>query len=152
MGEEADPTMKKKKKKGRPSLLELQKRSIKQQQLQQTTPISLKNPNPLNSNSVLPNRRSARRSSNSYAPEWIDGDDDEDDDEDDERKEKKHKLLRGLNSQKNNNQNSNSSSPSNLHGSDSNAGGGNQEDGIRRRKISAVRLGSDDLVIISPRI
>jgi bromodomain-containing protein 7/9 len=60
--------------------------------------------------------------------------------------------LRGLNSQKNNNQNSNSSSPSNLHGSDSNAGGGNQEDGIRRRKISAVRLGSDDLVIISPRI
>ncbi|KAL3603204.1 hypothetical protein D5086_004063 [Populus alba] len=145
MGEEADPTMKKKKKKGRPSLLELQKRSIKQQQLQQTTPISLKNPNPLNSNSVLPNRRSARRSSNSYAPEWIDGDDDEDDDEDDERKEKKHKLLRGLNSQKNNNQNSNSSSPSNLHGSDSNAGGGNQEDGIRRRKISAVRLGSDDL-------
>ena len=145
MGEEADPTMKKKKKKGRPSLLELQKRSIKQQQLQQTTPISLKNPNPLNSNSVLPNRRSARRSSNSYAPEWIDGDDDEDDDEDDERKEKKHKLLRGLNSQKNNNQNSNTLAPSN---SDSNAGGGNHVEGIRRRKISAVRPGSDDLVII----
>ncbi|KAJ6684607.1 BROMODOMAIN CONTAINING PROTEIN [Salix purpurea] len=145
MGEVADPTMKKKKKKGRPSLLELQKRSLKQQQLQQTTPISLKNPNSPNSNPALPNRRSSRRSSNSYAPEWIDGDDDEDDDEDDERKEKKHKLLRGLNSQKNNNQNSNSLSPSSFKGSDSNAGGGNQEDGIRRRKISAVRLGSDDL-------
>ncbi|KAJ6414320.1 hypothetical protein OIU84_007023 [Salix udensis] len=145
MGEVADPTMKKKKKKGRPSLLELQKRSLKQQQVQQTTPISLKNPNSPNSNPALPNRRSSRRSSNSYAPEWIDGDDDEDDDEDDERKEKKHKLLRGLNSQKNNNQNSNSLSPSSFKGSDSNAGGGNQEDGIRRRKISAVRLGSDDL-------
>ncbi|CAK7346021.1 unnamed protein product [Dovyalis caffra] len=142
-GEIADTTMKKKKKKGRPSLLELQKRSLKQQQLQeQKSPNSLKNPNSLNSDSILPNRRSTRRSSNSYAPEWIDGDDDEDDDEDDERKEKKHKLLRGLNPQKNNVQNSNSLGPSN---SDSNADGGNHEEGIRRRKISDVRVGSDDL-------
>ncbi|KAL9395218.1 hypothetical protein Peur_014503 [Populus x canadensis] len=144
MGEIADmpDTTMKKKKKGRPSLLELKKRSLKQQQQQQESPNYLENPNSLNSNPVLPNRRSSRRSSNSYAPEWIDGDDDEEDDEDDERKEKKHKLLRGLNSQKNNNQNSNTLPPSN---SDSNAGGGNHEEGIRRRKISAVRLGSDDL-------
>ncbi|KAI9395544.1 hypothetical protein POPTR_005G252200v4 [Populus trichocarpa] len=144
MGEIADmpDTTMKKKKKGRPSLLELKKRSLKQQQQQQESPNYLENPNSLNSNPVLPNRRSSRRSSNSYAPEWIDGDDDEEDDEDDERKEKKHKLLRGLNSQKNNNKNSNTLPPSN---SDSNAGGGNHEEGIRRRKISAVRLGSDDL-------
>ncbi|KAH8509730.1 hypothetical protein H0E87_011483 [Populus deltoides] len=144
MGEIADmpDTTMKKKKKGRPSLLELKKRSLKQQQQEQESPNYLENPNSLNSNPVLPNRRSTRRSSNSYAPEWIDGDDDEEDDEDDERKEKKHKLLRGLNSQKNNNQNSNTLPPSN---SDSNAGGGNHEEGIRRRKISAVRLGSDDL-------
>ncbi|KAL9358257.1 hypothetical protein Peur_051510 [Populus x canadensis] len=144
MGEIADmpDTTMKKKKKGRPSLLELKKRSLKQQQQEQESPNYLENPNSLNSNPVLPNRRSTRRSSNSYAPEWIDGDDDEEDDEDDERKEKKHKLLRGLNSQKNNNQNSNTLPPSN---SDSNAGGGNHEEGIRRRKITAVRLGSDDL-------
>ncbi|KAJ6411884.1 hypothetical protein OIU84_005036 [Salix udensis] len=104
--------------------------------------ITLENPNSLNSNPVLPNRRSTRRSSNSYAPEWIDGDEDEDDDEDDERKKKKHKLLRGLNSQKNNNQNSDTLAPSN---SDSNACGGNHEEGIRRRKISTFHLGSDDL-------
>uniref|UniRef100_A0A6M2EJR9 Bromo domain-containing protein n=1 Tax=Populus davidiana TaxID=266767 RepID=A0A6M2EJR9_9ROSI len=144
MGEIADmaDTTMKKKKKGRPSLLELKKRSLKQQQQQQESPNYLENPNSLNSNPVLPNRRSTRRGSNSYAPEWIDGDDDEEDDEDDERKEKKHKLLRGLNSQKNNNQNSNTLAPSN---SDSNAGGGNHVEGIRRRKISAVLPGSDDL-------
>ncbi|XP_011041214.1 PREDICTED: uncharacterized protein LOC105137233 [Populus euphratica] len=145
MGEIAgmpDTTMKKKKK-GRPSLLELKKRSLRQQQQQQESPNYLENPNSLNSNPVLPNRRSTRRSSNSYAPEWIDGDDDdEEDDEDDERKEKKHKLLRGLNSQKNNNQNSNTLAPSN---SESNAGGGNHEEETRRHKISAVRLGSGDL-------
>uniref|UniRef100_A0A6N2LFI7 Bromo domain-containing protein n=1 Tax=Salix viminalis TaxID=40686 RepID=A0A6N2LFI7_SALVM len=138
MGEIEDTTMKKKKK-GRPSLLELKKRALKQQQ---ESPDYLENPNSLNSNPVLPNRRSSRRSSNSYAPEWIDGDEDEDDDEDDERKKKKHKLLRGLNSQKNNNQNSDTLAPSN---SDSNACGGNHEEGIRRRKISTFHLGSDDL-------
>ncbi|KAG5246602.1 bromodomain-containing protein [Salix suchowensis] len=138
MGEIEDTTMTKKKK-GRPSLLELKKRALKQQQ---ESPDYLENPNSLNSNPVLPNRRSTRRSSNSYAPEWIDGDEDEDDDEDDERKKKKHKLLRGLNSQKNNNQNSDTLAPSN---SDSNACGGDHEEGTRRRKISTFHLGSDDL-------
>ncbi|CAN7042346.1 unnamed protein product [Brassica oleracea var. botrytis] len=102
MGEVAD-TMTKKKKKGRPSLLDLQKRAIKQQQLQQQhhrnnhdDPRSAsQNPNSPNSGT-----RSKRRNPNpngvssSDAP-WIKDDDEEDDDE---RREKKHRLLHGLNS------------------------------------------------------
>ncbi|KAF3586996.1 hypothetical protein F2Q69_00027167 [Brassica cretica] len=106
MGEVAD-TMTKKKKKGRPSLLDLQKRAIKQQQLQQQQqqqhhrnnhddPRSAsQNPNSPNSGT-----RSKRRNPNpngvssSDAP-WIKDDDEEDDDE---RQEKKHRLLHGLNS------------------------------------------------------
>lgn len=156
MGEIAETMTKKRKKKGRPSLLDLQKRSLKQQQLQlqqqkqqqqQQNP-NFKNPNSLNSFNAYasPNRRSTCRNSNYDGPEWIGGEDDED-----ERKEKKHKLLLGLNSQQHNHHYQISSPNSlglNLYGSDSNAGSGNPEAGTRRRKISAVRLGSDEMVII----
>ncbi|CAN7127778.1 unnamed protein product, partial [Brassica rapa subsp. narinosa] len=80
------------KKKGRPSLLDLQKRAIKQQQLQKfhddhrSAP---KNPNSLNSGS-----RSKCRNPNRNR---VSSDDDEDEEDDDERREKKHRLLRGLN-------------------------------------------------------
>ncbi|CAH8252986.1 unnamed protein product [Arabidopsis lyrata] len=113
MGEVAD-TMTKKKKKGRPSLLDLQKRAIKQQQLQQqqqhknhqedddhnhNNRSGSKNPNSLNHN---PNSasRSKRRNPNSNGVSsdspWIKDEAAEEDD--DERREKKHKLLHGLNS------------------------------------------------------
>ncbi|CAN8292211.1 unnamed protein product [Cochlearia groenlandica] len=110
MGEVAE-TMTKKKKKGRPSLLDLQKRAIKQQQLQHhhidddEHRSDSKNPNSLNQqpppNSAV---RSKRRNPN---PNGVSSDslsikDDEDGGEgedDDERREKKHKLLHGLNSQ-----------------------------------------------------
>ncbi|TKY75332.1 Bromodomain and PHD finger-containing protein 3 [Spatholobus suberectus] len=70
MGEVSE-TMTKRKKKGRPSLLDLQKRSLKKEQQKQQ---QQQNPNS-HSNNVVPH-----------------------DDDDDERKEKKHKLLVGLNS------------------------------------------------------
>lgn len=83
---------KKRKKKGRPSLLDLQKRALGEDkpQLQNQTLISSK-PNP----SI---RRSTRRNSNpdvsSPASDWVDGGgEDEYDDDDDERKEKKVKLV-----------------------------------------------------------
>ncbi|XP_010477316.1 PREDICTED: bromodomain-containing protein 9-like [Camelina sativa] len=114
MGEVAD-TMTKKKKKGRPSLLDLQKRAIKQQQLQQQQQhrnqddqhhqnqhhrSGSKNPNSLNH---APNSasRSKRRNPNSNGDSpWIKDEDDNniEDNDDDERREKKHKLLHGLNS------------------------------------------------------
>lgn len=110
MGEVAD-TMTKKKKKGRPSLLDLQKRAIKQQQLQQQhknhdEPVEdhrsgSKNPNPLNQ---PPNSgsRSKRRNPNpngvSSDSPWIKDDEDGEEEDDDERREKKHRLLHGLNS------------------------------------------------------
>ncbi|XP_010498505.1 PREDICTED: bromodomain-containing protein 9-like [Camelina sativa] len=109
MGEVAD-TMTKKKKKGRPSLLDLQKRAIKQQQLQQHRNqddhhqhhrSGSKNPNSLNH---APNSasRSKRRNPNSNGDSpWIKDEDDNnniEDNDDDERREKKHKLLHGLNS------------------------------------------------------
>ncbi|EOA39821.1 hypothetical protein CARUB_v10008487mg, partial [Capsella rubella] len=115
MGEVAD-TMTKKKKKGRPSLLDLQKRAIKQQQLQQQQQhhhqedddhhhqhrSGSKNPNSLNhgANSAS---RSKRRNPNSNGvtsdSAWIkDEDNSIEDNDEDERREKKHRLLHGLNS------------------------------------------------------
>ncbi|KAF8113690.1 hypothetical protein N665_0046s0040 [Sinapis alba] len=91
MGEVAETVTKKKK--GRPSLLDLQKRAIKQQQLQnlhddhRSAP---KNPNSLNSRI-----RSKRRNPNRNR---VSSDDDGEEEDDDERREKKHRLLRGLNS------------------------------------------------------
>ncbi|XP_061372797.1 uncharacterized protein LOC133315232 [Gastrolobium bilobum] len=75
MGEVSE-TMTKKKKKGRPSLLDLQKRSLKKQQQHHQQQQQQQNPNLINS-----------------YPHAVPQDDDED-----ERKEKKHKLLVGLNS------------------------------------------------------
>ncbi|CAN7059113.1 unnamed protein product [Brassica oleracea var. botrytis] len=101
MGEVAE-TMTKKKKKGRPSLLDLQKRAIKQQQqLQQhhrnnhdDHRSGSKNPNSPNSGT-----RSKRRNTNPNGVSSSDSPLSEEDD--DERREKKHKLLYGLNSHSN---------------------------------------------------
>ncbi|KAH7567011.1 hypothetical protein JRO89_XS07G0006600 [Xanthoceras sorbifolium] len=127
---------KKKKKKGRPSLLDLQKRSLKQQQQQQQNQnheIQQQNPNFY---SHKPNRRSTRQNPNfPYNHEYdVDGgdDDEEEEDDDDERRQKKHRLLHGLNN--------NDSSPDNYqqrprHGTEA----------LKRRRISDVRTGSDQL-------
>lgn len=79
MGEVSE-TMTKKKKKGRPSLLDLQKRSLKKEQ-QQNHHNNHRQNNPNSTNSHSKNTNVATH-----------------DDDDDERKEKKHKLLVGLNS------------------------------------------------------
>ncbi|CAH8357377.1 unnamed protein product [Eruca vesicaria subsp. sativa] len=100
MGEVAE-TMTKKKKKGRPSLLDLQKRAIKQQQLQQQQHHHKNNDNDVRSGSKNPNSpnsgtRSKRRNPN---PNGVSSSDSPlSDEDDDERREKKHKLLYGLNS------------------------------------------------------
>ncbi|KAL5557713.1 hypothetical protein UlMin_033924 [Ulmus minor] len=116
-------TMAKKKKKGRPSLLELQKRSLKQQHPQVTKP-----------NSLNWSRRSNHRNPNldeaSPVTDLIAGDDD------DERLEKKHKLLLGFNSTLFN------SVP---YSSDSNANGDDPDIAFKRRKISIFPHGSDEM-------
>ncbi|KAG2319644.1 hypothetical protein Bca4012_054113 [Brassica carinata] len=138
MGEVAE-TMTKKKKKGRPSLLDLQKRAIKQQQLQQQQQqhhhrnnnhddhrSGSKNPNSPNSGA-----RSKRRNPN---PNGVSSSDSPlSDEDDDERREKKHKLLYGLNSH------SNRHSPnSQSRGSDPNL----DESPVNRRKIGVGGGGS----------
>ncbi|KAJ4879567.1 DNA-binding bromodomain-containing protein [Raphanus sativus] len=107
MGEVAE-TMTKKKKKGRPSLLDLQKRAIKQQQqLQQQHHRNnnnrddhhrsgSKNPNSPNSGT-----RSKRGNPNPNGVSSSGSPLSEEDDDEDERREKKHKLLYGLNSHSN---------------------------------------------------
>ncbi|KAK9270325.1 hypothetical protein L1049_025903 [Liquidambar formosana] len=94
---------KRKKKKGRPSLLDLQKRTLKQQQLQNNliTNPNFENPKSRSINSSPnPSRPSTRRNPNldgvTPANGWTDGAGDDEDDDDDERKEKKLKLLFGL--------------------------------------------------------
>ncbi|CAH2036705.1 unnamed protein product [Thlaspi arvense] len=151
MGEVAD-TMTKKKKKGRPSLLDLQKRAIKQQQLQQQhrshdEPVDdhrsgSKNPNSLN---PQPNSgsRSKRRNPNpngvSSDSPWIKDDEDGEEEDDDERREKKHRLLHGLNSH------------SHRHSPNSQSGGSDlnldepsetPEASVNRRKIGGGAHGS----------
>ncbi|KAK6939086.1 Bromodomain [Dillenia turbinata] len=112
MGKVAE--MKKGRKKGRPSLLDLQKRSLKQQKQQelqlqqQQQQILLQNNNrDSNPNSKTPIRRSSRRNPNStgispssdfiYGDDAFDDDDggydDTNDDDDDERTERKVKLV-----------------------------------------------------------
>ncbi|KAK6939210.1 Bromodomain [Dillenia turbinata] len=105
MGEVAE--VKKRKKKGRPSLLDLQKRSLKQQkqqelQLQQQQLLLQNNNRDSNPNSKTPIRRSSRRNPNStgispssdfvYGDDAFD-DDDANDDDVDERTERKVKLV-----------------------------------------------------------
>jgi len=92
MGEVAETVTRKKK--GRPSLLDLQKRAIKQQQLQKLHDdhdhrSAPKNPNSLNSGSRSKRRNPSRNR--------VSSDDDGEEEDDDERREKKHRLLRGLN-------------------------------------------------------
>ncbi|XP_043711234.1 uncharacterized protein LOC122660117 [Telopea speciosissima] len=159
---------KKKKKKGRPSLLDLQKRNLRQQQEQhqqqqqkqnpRSNPysnsnyrnpiVSSPNPNP-NPN---PNRRLTRR--NPY-PDGIPAADsegavavDEEDDDDDEdsngkRKEKKLKfVLRRLPSNQQPRSSLNSSLNSGSYASDSNAEDENSGTPHKKRKINVVRDGS----------
>ncbi|KAF3973805.1 hypothetical protein ACB098_01G077700 [Castanea mollissima] len=131
----------KKKKKGRPSLLDLQKRSLKQQQQQQRNPNSFN----LSSNS---RRRPSRRNPNSDSVS-DDDDNNNDDDDDDERKEKKHKLLHGLNSHPQYPTLLPNSLSFTLNPYSSDLPNSNFDDNleadIKRRKITAVNLGSDPM-------
>ncbi|XP_030523758.2 uncharacterized protein LOC115736279 [Rhodamnia argentea] len=126
----------KKKKKGRPSLLDIQKRLLKQQKLQASSP----NQNPKDSHRdppPNPSRRSVRRNPGRDGPypssDWVSGGDGDDDD-DDERAEKKHRLLLGLDS------NLSANSSAGLCGSDSNASADNHEAALVTRRIG---FGSD---------
>ncbi|KAJ0237490.1 Bromodomain-containing protein [Hirschfeldia incana] len=94
MGEEAE-TVTKKKKKGRPSFLDLQKRAIKQQQLQNLHHDDRSRSAPKNPNSLSSGSRSKRRNPNRNR---VSSDDDGEEEDDNERREKKHRLVRGLNS------------------------------------------------------
>ncbi|XWS14369.1 hypothetical protein CRYUN_Cryun35bG0003300 [Craigia yunnanensis] len=149
MGDEITAeTMTRKKKKGRPSLLELQKRSLKQQQQQQQQQsLQQKTPNLINPNSsISSNRRSTRRNPNlegdSPVPDWISGGDDDDD----ERQQKKHKLLLGLNSSRNHQHYPIPSGPNSAsYGSDSNADGEDPEASPMRHKLTTLRPGSDQM-------
>lgn len=139
MGETSETTMqlqkKKQKKKGRPSLLDLQKRSLKQQKQQQ-------DPNSFNLISI-PTRRSIRRNPFPDEPECFSG-------EDDERKKKKHKLLNGLDPHPYYPTLSPNSSTLDLNpdGSYSNANIEDTEAALNRRKISVFNHGSDAVVMI----
>ncbi|KAJ4962692.1 hypothetical protein NE237_022631 [Protea cynaroides] len=152
----------KKKKKGRPSLLDLQKRSLRQQQQQQQqkrNPNSNPYSNSIYRNPVVPNpipnpnpnRRFTRR--NSYpdgiteaASEGADAGDDDDNDEDDDdsnnkRREKKLKFVLRLPSNQQH-RSLNSSLNSASYGSDSNAEDENSETPHRKRRINANCDGS----------
>ncbi|KAA8537403.1 hypothetical protein F0562_026910 [Nyssa sinensis] len=133
MGKVAAAEMKKKK--GRPSLLDLQKRTLLQQQGE-----TLTSSNP---NFNISNRRSTRRNPNldevSPTPQWIDGEGDDDD----ERKEKKVKLVVRLpHSNQHYHQPGSSANSFSLnsvsYGSDSNADAENHEASPKKRKINVV--------------
>lgn len=137
---------KKRKKKGRPSLLDLQKRSLRQQQKQQnhqqdrstTNPYSKPNfINPLASAQIsYPGRRSRRRRLNA---DTISSAQDSIDEEDDERTEKKVKLVVRLPS----GNRPVSQNPLSC-GSDSNADGETPEAARKKRKIDAIADGSGE--------
>lgn len=155
MGEVAADTMTKKKKKGRPSLLDLQKRALKQQQqLQHDHHRSpSKNPNSLYQ-SPNSSSRSKRRNPNSNGVSsdspWIKDDEDAQfnnhDEDDDERREKKHKLLHGLNSHSHRHSPNSQSLGSDLNLDDT------PEASVNRRKIAGsdytVEIESDRLSLI----
>ncbi|KAL1190037.1 Histone acetyltransferase GCN5 [Cardamine amara subsp. amara] len=118
MGEVADNsnTLTKKKKKGRPSLLDLQKRALKQQQLLHEQDLRSTNPNSAGRSNLI------RRNSNL----------DQASDDDDERRDKKHRLLHGLNSH------------DRVDSSDFKSGGCDLDaDSISRRNIDGAVHGSD---------
>lgn len=83
MGEVSESTTTKRKKKGRPSLLDLQKRSLKKEQQNHHQQRQSNNSNSANSHN------NKNKTNKNAVPH---------DDDEDERKEKKHKLLVGLNS------------------------------------------------------
>ncbi|KAL0701935.1 hypothetical protein Bca4012_058057 [Brassica carinata] len=91
MGEVADTLTKKRKKKGRPSLIEVQKRALKQQQLLQSKLDESKEE--VRSGSRNPNSAATRSNRRICNP----SEEDEEED-DDERRDKKQRLLHGLNS------------------------------------------------------
>ncbi|XP_038705116.1 uncharacterized protein LOC120000988 isoform X2 [Tripterygium wilfordii] len=127
----------KKRKKGRPSLLDIQKRTLRQQQHQQLLQRSpnSKNPNVSFDSIESRNRRSIRRTpnpdGNSSALEFIGCEDDGD-----ERKEKKQKPLMGLNLQNHNRIHG-------AYGSNSDMDGENLEEDHKRQRIGDGSLGSD---------
>ncbi|GMI91398.1 bromodomain-containing protein 1 [Hibiscus trionum] len=133
-GEMAAETTRKRKKKGRPSLLELQKRSLKQQ-LQE--PLQ-KTPNLINPNSSINStRRSARRLTNLNGGSPVSGGDEDDEDD---RQQKKHKLLVGFSSSRSHQHYPIPSAHNSAsHGSDSNADGDEPD----ARKFTTVKPGSD---------
>lgn len=136
MGEVSKSTTKKKKKKGRPSLLDLQKRFLKKQKLQE------QHQQPLNAFDITSNPRipsSCQNRNVHLATERVNGGDDGDDD--DERIEKKHKPLLGLTSR----QNYPTLSAYSLRKSASYA-----EDSaaaLKRRRIGAAQFGSSEVVM-----
>ncbi|KAL5856255.1 hypothetical protein ACOSQ4_006057 [Xanthoceras sorbifolium] len=150
---------KKKKKKGRPSLLDLQKRTLKEQQEHQqqhqlknnnnsktkaksnnSTPAPNSASNHKAATAAAPLRRSTRRNPNPSPERDGEGDGDEDEEEEEEeeegsRREKKLKLVlklqkSSLNSDSNNDAQSDSDE--------------NAESGHRKRKINAIGGGSGD--------
>ena len=136
MGEVSKSTMKKRKKKGRPSLLDLQKRFLKQQKLQE------QHQQPLNAFDLASNPKSPSSCQNRNvhpATERVTGDDDDDDD--DERIEKKHKPLLALTSRQNYpTLSAYSLRKSAPYDEDS-------ESALKRRRIVADQFGSSEVVM-----
>lgn len=136
MGEVAD-TLTKKKKKGRPSFIEVQKRALKQQQLLQQKKDAPKEElrsgfkNPNSGSRSNQRRKNPRSNSRKYYPNEAS---DEEDDDDDKKRRKNQRLLHGFNS---NDRLRSSNVKSNGCDFDDNAS-------IRRRIIGAT--GSDDKV------
>ncbi|KAI4346481.1 hypothetical protein L6164_007374 [Bauhinia variegata] len=146
MGDVSETMTKRKKKKGRPSLLDLQKRSLKNQQEQQHEQKKSNLINSYSNRNPRPTRRNPVPELTQSAPNGI-AEDEKFGDDDDERKQKKHKLLVGLNSR----HHYPALSPNSLQ-SDSIpvAADGNNDDGDdpdathKRRKINAVHHGSNE--------
>ncbi|GMI78746.1 hypothetical protein HRI_001543800 [Hibiscus trionum] len=142
MGKVVEKT--RKKKKGRPSLLDLQKRSLKEQQQSQPN-IKTNDSTPLNYDSATatPPRRSTRRHSNHSGGDNEDDDQDNDGDEEEgeldgkKRREKKMKLVLKLPSPQ-------QKSPVNSEsrGSDSNLEEANEGSTHKKRKINSIGDGS----------
>ncbi|KAL3514873.1 hypothetical protein ACH5RR_027590 [Cinchona calisaya] len=132
--------MERRKKKGRPSLLDLQKRQQQQQQKTLTPP-----PPPPNYNSA-PSRRSTRRNPSNYnspSSEFIN----DDYDDDDERQQKKVKLVVRL-PQSTQQHLQNSPSHNSASASDSDADEvEDHEASPKKRKINAADRRSNDVVL-----
>lgn len=128
MGNSKPPvaTKGRKKKKGRPSLLDLQRRSLRLQRLEQQEEDPQRNPSPPDDDP----RRQARPKSNTAAED----DDDEDDRSGSRRREKKLRLVLRL--------------PNNP--SADSAPSGSESDGRRAEKVGSV--GIDAQVIWSPSV